>query len=208
MPKISAKQRTTTNQQKAKEVVNTKSVKQFSEEELKANEMAQVYEKALGIYKNKPALRYLKGFVRQDTTSFKTWLRAATFAEELEVDYPTYITAQFYYIDKWYSRAPKVHEIASFKSNNNAKHRVMLYVAERTHDRYVVGPVDGRRSESVVVDTGASERNLRDLARNFKKSEEEILRVFGKPGVREIYFDYNWLQSNVIFKKLTELGEL
>ncbi len=209
MTKLTAEQRLQTKQLAAKLTLSKKNPnQQYSDEEIRVNEIAQIYEKALGIYRHKPALRYLKGTVKQDNVNFKTWQRAVLFADELGVDFFVYVTAQFYYFDKWFKRHPKVTEIASFKTKTNAKERVKLYLAEVKAAIPVYGSVLPAPTRTAEEDCADSAAQLSILMKNYRKSEEDILRVFGRPDVCETFFSIKWLERNETYKRLREQGEL
>jgi hypothetical protein len=163
----------------------------------KAYALALAYEDQLGVYRNQPTLKYLKGIVRPGDRSYDVWLRAAIQADQLGVSYKFYVKAQFYWFDEWFSRAPKPYEMASFKTKLNSKERVRLYEQEISKgqanpDRKVLGRVRTAPKISQSVRFTQSARQLASLMKNYEATEEEILKVFAKGKQAALYFDRGW----------------
>ena len=78
--------------------------------------VALAYEEQLGVYLGKPALKFLGNNPRAKNRNEDCWIRAAQHAESLLVSYETYVRAQFWSFDKWFSRHPKPYEIASHRT--------------------------------------------------------------------------------------------
>ena len=177
--------------------------------EQKANAIALVYEHYLGIYTNNKTLKYLKESVTKKEPMYKTWLRAAKQADDLNVSYNFYMKAQFFYFDKWYSRCPKPYEIASYKSKNNANERVRLFELENNKNKNyeVIGKVRRAKISKQAI-FAQSSRQLIVLMRNYDKSEREILKKFGRKSQAKYYFDYEWLKQNRTYQQLKASGEL
>ena len=85
--------------------------------------MAGEYSQQLRDYTGNRYLSWHKGG-QLSKQAHTTLLRAATFAEELGVDYSTYVRAQFWVFDDWFRRPPKLHELASYNTRVPAKKRV------------------------------------------------------------------------------------
>ena len=191
---------------------------------MRAYGLAVAYERALATYTNQPGLRYLKGRVAPGEPNWGNWLRAAQVADDMGVDYDTFVRAQFWAFDRWYSRAPKPQELGSTRSEQNAGERVRQFfeAAERGEvdvERRIVGlqrsvidttTARGRRKANISVPRDQrfayAQRQLHTLMRNYDCSEEQILRTFcTKPGA---YFDREWLQENPTYRRLLAAGEV
>lgn len=198
------------DEMKAKMLAARKKPKRVLTEMDKAvKDMAVAYEDALEQYKG----CYIKVFpvaLKEGGASYKLLQRAVGYAEELGVDKATYIKALFYMSDKWGNRSPKVHEIASFKSQNPAKERVKMYLAEvaagdAKKDKKVVGPVT-RITVPQSVKSNNSERQLRTFMRNYAISEEEVYKKFAKGSDAVLYFDRRWLMTKPVYLQLLRDG--
>lgn len=179
----------------------------------KAYAIALAYEEQLCHYTAKPYLRVIKGIPKTSDKGFNTWLRAALQADELGVSYAFYVKAQFYWFDKWFSKAPKPHELASYKTKINAKERVRLYEVEVSKGqtnpkRKILSKVRTSPSISRSIRFSYSERTLSTLMKNYGATEEDIFRTFAKGAQASVYFDKAWLKQNETYLKLARAGEL
>lgn len=193
----------------------------------KAFAIASAYEELLGIYIFKPALRYVKGKVSPGSPCFGNWLAAANLADECEIDYFTYVKAQFFAYHTWYSRAPKPQELATYRSNCNAKNRVKLYL-NAIDSGLISAETNIVGKQSKIIDTTTkqgrkaarseipesvrfrnSENQLRQLMKNYDVSAEKILKVFAKnQEISQLFFDSDWLHQNETYRQLLSAGEI
>jgi hypothetical protein len=178
----------------------------------KAYEMAAEYEAALKIYRKKPFLKVFKTRVLSEQ-AHKVLLRAANFAEELDVDYETYMKAQFWAMHEWFKRPPKLHQIASFKTKVPAKERVKLYLkatrqGQFNSKREIRSLSRPAPKVSLSVRFQNSERQLRRLMKNYGESEEKILCRFASKRTSYTYFDREWLRENPTYQRLLQEGRI
>ena len=185
-----------------------------SVEQHKAHAMALAYEAQLRTYQSKPFLRFLTGgIVQPGHKRYQQWCQAADQADELDVAYEFYVKAQFYWFDKWFSRAPKPHELRSSKTQYNAKERVRLYAQEIAKgaalpERKVLSRVRTAPRVSRAVRFNTSANQMATLMKNHGATEEEILKVFAKGADALLYFDRDWLRQNQTYQRLKKAKEL
>jgi hypothetical protein len=190
----------------------------------KAYGVAVAYEEQLGVYLCKPTLRYLKGRVAPGQPNFGVWQRAAAIADELGMDYATFVRSQFWAFHAWYNRAPKPQELCSRQSNQAAPERARQFlaaIANGTVDART--PVIGKQREIVDTTTARgraasrvdsdtkfrhSEQQLRTLMKNFGVDEEQAIRTFAKGATASVYFDRDWLKQNTTYQRLVAAGEI
>ncbi len=131
MKKISAAELQKQKQEIARQILSKKTPKQqYNQEQVRVNEFAQIYEKALSVYKEKPIFKVFSGVIKPDNPDYNTFLFAIKLADEMNVDFNTYITAQFCYCFKRYGRYPRVIELISKRTEVPAKARVEWYLSE------------------------------------------------------------------------------
>lgn len=128
MPRISAKQKLQEKQALARRIAAKQLPKStMSEEQQKANEMARLFEIALGCYKDKPMMKLTKGLLRPGDNNYDAWLRAAKIADSIGLAYDDYITANFCYFDMHYDRQPKLRELSS---KSTAAKRIQEFLSQ------------------------------------------------------------------------------
>jgi hypothetical protein len=147
-----------------------------------ALEIGFEYEKQLGEYLDQPTLRYFTrmGEIGIKPRTFQVLLRAANIAVKYGVDAQTYVRAQFWFFNKWFDRHPKLHEIASTKSQKNSTWRLLEYLKimpKRNVDPEKLDRINQERLEQLVTVWG--------------KTPEEIIQIFGESGV----FDQEWIET-------------
>lgn len=190
----------------------------------KAYGVAVAYEELLGVYVCKPTLRYLKGRVAAGQPNFANWVRAAEVADELGMDYVTFVRAQFWAFDAWYHRAPKPQELGSRTSAQSSAERARQFLDAVASgivsasanilgkQREIVDTTTARGRAAVKVPQSTkfqhSEHQLRTLMKNFEADEEQVLRTFAKGATASVYFDRGWLQQNSTYQRLVAAGEI
>jgi hypothetical protein len=202
----------------------------------KAYAMALAYEEILGIYLGRPALNYLKSSFDAKSKNFDLWLRAALHAEQLLVNYETYVKAQFWCFDQWFSRAPKPYELSSYKTKIPSNERVRLYLnaiqkgsvdpnTKIMNRAAVGGPLMAKTSGapghkittyahrvapqiSASVRFDLSAQCLRQLMKNYGATEEQILKAFAKGPQAALYFSKEFLDQNPTYQALLAAGEV
>lgn len=173
-----------------------------------ALEIGFAFEKALGDYVHRPALRY---FTNLGTEGIKPitlgHLRnAAKIALLNKVDAETHVQSQFYWMDKWFRRAPKIRELGSAtKGGHNATWRLLEFLKLHVDDRRKVSSkvMPGKAVTPEKLDK-INQQRLKQLAESWEKSPTEILEIFAPSGV----FDQSWLEKNPIYCQLRENGKL
>jgi hypothetical protein len=183
--------------------------KPIPEREQKAVQMGYAYEAVFGRYHHKPALRYFtklgeRGFEKRTVSLL---FKAATFADEKEVDYETYVEAQFYWFHRWFRRAPKLYELAGERGKFPARRRVDEFLRLQKQ-----GKSGGDVSSVVIPRTEISDdeldkinsHRLEQLCRAWERTAAEIIQQFAPAGV----FDLKWLQKNLVFLDLKKQGKI
>lgn len=177
---------------------------------VKVREMTYTYEMILGEYSHHPALKFVKGMVSPENNprAFGQFKRAALIADQIDVDYETYLRAQFYWFDKWFNRAPKPYELSSLKSKFPAPERVRKYLQLLAEGkaRKVVTCIGKRvQIDSKEIDK-CNDRKMSQLMQQWGLPEEIVLLRFARPGIG--YFDQSWLRKNKIWIRLRQEGRL
>jgi len=206
--KLTGKEKLELAKAKAKQVIGNG--REITPNEQRAQKMAYAYEDALRKYACLPTLKFLRKPITSDhPATYHVWLRAAMIAEGLEMGYDEYIKAQFFYFDKWFNKAPKPLDIASYKTERSALKRAMMYRLEESAPKgNIVGPVRPTPAVPQSVKWTNSDRVLKSMSSNFKVSEEEILRVFAQKESADLFFDSSWLSQHPIYLKLKAAGEI
>jgi hypothetical protein len=174
--------------------------------------MAQTYSAAFQTYNlGQGGMGFSLKKLQPGTKSYNSFLQAAENAEFLGVDFALYIKAQFVFFNRAFGRAPAIWEIASrARRVANSLERVKSYQREvanglREASAVVVGKVIPAPRITVGARFQQSQRTLTTLMRNYNKTEEEILLVFG-PG--NSYFDKDWLKQNETYQRLMRDGQV
>ena len=176
-------------------------------EETECQRMLLIYDAILRLYNKKHFVTVAhKGM----STPMRSKMRVAvSMATDLGVSFETFVKAQFYCFDKWYSRNPKPHEICTPK----APGRVETYLREvdsgvTSKDRTVTSKVMAAPKISKDVKFASSERQLRTLMKNWNLSEEDVFRKFATGLYVFQYFDREWLRQNATYQRLKAAGEV
>jgi hypothetical protein len=129
-------------------------------------------------------------------------------ADQIGVEYPIFIQAQFYFFDKWFNRPPKTFELCSTQSKFPAEIRVREYLKLQQVQKLPVMVQCVARTIKVDLDKidKINQSRLEELCRVWKLSEEEVLRRFARPGVG--YFDLQWLKHQPTYLRLRAQGAL
>jgi len=171
--------------------------------------MAKVYEQQLREYRNKPYMVFFKKseLSRQTKTVLK---RACAFADELGVDFTTYVRAQFWWFDTNFSQAPELHYLASSRSKFNAKERVKVFLQEASTTQ-LMKPVRSREMVPPKWNNSAKfdqcDVVLKRMMTNYKLTEEEVFKAFKGHSI-DLFFDSAWLKQNETYKRLRAAGEV
>lgn len=191
-------------------VNNPELVMVLTEERQKVQEMSMAYENAYSTYKNKIEYCNTKGLIERSSPLYGIFSRAARFADDLGVDYSTYMRAMFYCSDKYGNRAPTPQECASFRSKRTAKDRVREYLLDhrKKEQKPIVGPVREAKPVSQAVRWQYSRQQMKTFMKNYGMSEEDVLREFARGRNAEQLFDKSWLAQNETYLRLREAGEL
>ena len=178
--------------------------KQLSDTDRAVREMADAYEDTreeyYGVCKKIFVTRLIPG-----ARWYSTLLRAVEFAKELKVTPEVYIKGLFYVADQWGNRAPKVQELADYKTKVTARDRVNMYLqATRTGitrvDKKVVGKLQPVAPVPQTVKSRQAAKQLQMFMQNFDLTEEEALRTYSE------YFDNKWLLSLPTYLQLVAEG--
>ena len=168
-----------------------------------ALKLAQAYESKLKEYTKNPHLKYLKGVFSDQRRSYKSFLRAAKLAEELEMPPKQFIEAQFYYFHEWFTKEPAPHNLSGGKGEKNARWRAKNYRDDSGRDHE--DRLDRVVSTGTVVKTtqkqrdSHSEKLLKDLLAS-GMTEEEVFREYAQPGMNN--FSQRWLIKQPAWKRL------
>jgi hypothetical protein len=169
-----------------------------TEERTKIYLMKYAYEDMLKSYTHSPFLRFFKASWSNGThvrvQSFL--LKAATLADQYEVEYFTFVKAQFYWFDKWFRRAPYVYELSGQSGKFPASKRLVEYLAlDRAGkiNNEISSPVVPQRKRAVDPNKldKANLKTLNDLCKAYRLTEEEALTKFAPAGL----FDLEWLKK-------------
>lgn len=182
----------------------------LSEMDREVREMADAYEDAreeyYGVCKKIFVTRLIPG-----ARWYSTLQRAVGFAKELKVTPEVYIKGLFYIADQWGNRAPKVQELADYKTKVTAQDRVNMYLqATRTGttriEKKVVGKLQPVAQVPQIVKSRQSAKQMQMFMKNFDMTEEEVLRTYAKGNEATMYFDRKWLLSLPLYLQLVEEG--
>lgn len=170
------------------------------------------YEQALRLYKHNPYLKWQKNGI-PPRGAYTTLLQAANIADDLGVDYATYVKAQFWALDKWARREPSLRDLALTNTKYPSAERVKMYLAEVKKgsvnpERNVCSPVRPAPEVSVEARMLQSERQLQRFMKNYGESEEQILCRFARGRSANLYFDREWLLENETYQRLMAEGKL
>lgn len=140
--------------------------------------------------------------------NYNNWKTVLDKINKLQVTKEQFIKSFFWYYNKHNLGIPKVKDFRRNKGPLVAETVLTSYLrAERQGAISVCTPIGGRVLPSPEVNT-SSFLKLKQLMDTFKKSEEEILLIYAREGVREMYFDTNWLKTRPTFLKLEQEGRL
>jgi hypothetical protein len=177
-------------------------------ERIKILQVASIYDSYLTKYTHNRHKFTPTKFLEPGQRKHAIFQRVIQNAESLSISFDTYMKAQFFYFDKWFSRPPKVQEIASYTSKNNALERAKAFLSESEFglDRAVVGKVIPQPKVSQNKRFELSIRALQSIMKNYSASEEEVLARFAKGATAFSYFDKEWLYQNPTYQRLRESG--
>lgn len=149
------------------------------------------YERALGEYLRKPALRYFTriGDRGIDPRTMTALRKALAISKEHDVDFETYVRAQFYWFHKWFRRAPKIFELCGANGRFSARKRLTEYLKLTGSPRVSSTELPPIETAPEVLDK-INEKRVQQIQRIYGCSRQEILNVFGPEGV----FDVGWLK--------------
>lgn len=171
----------------------------------KVQQMAQAYERALGLYAGKPGLKYLKGMVLPNQTAYHIWARTVLIAEELGASYDRYLRAIFYFSDKWFHKAPRPQDCCNIHSKISAPMRFLLYVdtVEGTgiDPGQLVRPLPMEKIEPEVIKSH-NDKTMSAFCKNFDMSPVQVFTKL-KDNL-DLFFDNTWLENNEIYQKLIQ----
>lgn len=175
--------------------------------------MAQTFAMHSAMYKSTRHVGFSHSRLKPGDRMWAHALKAAQQAEEIGVDYDTYVRAQFYWFDQWFLKAPRFWEITSLKGRYNAVERVRAYqreVAAGKLDpkRVVTGRVRAAPKIPASVRLQQGARTLRALMATHRASEEQILRSFASGPQAALYFDQAFLKQNPTFQRLRAAGQI
>jgi hypothetical protein len=177
-------------------------------ERIKILQVASIYDSYLAKYTHNKHKFIPAKFLEPGQQKHKIFQRVIQNAENLNISFDTYMKAQFFYFDKWFSRPPKVQEIASYKSKNNALERAKTFLSEQesVSVRAVVGKVIPQPKVPQNKRFELSKRTLQSIMKNYEASEEEVLARFARGSTAFSYFDKEWLYQNPTYQRLRESG--
>ena len=166
-----------------------------------ALELGFTYERVLGEYTHRPALRFFtsigtEGIKPRTLGALK---KAAAIAVSLEVDWETYVRSQFYWFHKWFRRPPRIREMISTSTTakNNAVWRLREYLKVTKDNQVYSKSIPSSKVCKDQLDKINNQR-LDQLADAWEKSHEEIIQIFASSGI----FDQHWLEQNDIYCQL------
>lgn len=181
-----------------------------------AYHVAVAYEHCLGAYRGRRAMKYLRGDVTPKTPNYGSWEAAAQCADSLGIDYLTYVRAQFWFFEKWFSRAAKPFELRPSNKPDAkvpAQERAKAYLAmvergeiQDGHD--VCAKAQAAQPIASSVRANHSESSLRYLSRVYELSVEDVFRTFAVGPIAAGFFDPNWLSKHPVWRALRAAGEL
>ncbi len=195
-------------------IAERKNIKQFGKtiesktpDNLKVYNMINEYRKMLGSYYHKPEKHNKIHFnsITKKHRGYKQYLKASKLAEKRDINYETYLTAQFYWFDKWFNRAPRSYEISGGSGIFPAALRVEKYL-----DLFPNKDNPTIKSVAIPVKMSAesldevNNKTLRSLKQVWNMNEAEIYVNFAV-GV-ESAFNFSWLKSRPVYQRLVEIG--
>ena len=182
--------------------------KQLSKMDREVREMADAYEDAREEYYSVCKKIFVNRLV-PGARWYSTLQRAVESAQELDVTYEVYVRGLFYFADQWGNRAPKVQELADYKTKVTAKDRVTMYLSRSIPvGKKVVGVLQPAVVVPQEIKSRQSAKQLRMFMKNFGMTEEEVFKTYasGKDAAR--YFDRKWLMSLPLYQQLVKAGEV
>lgn len=198
--------------QLAKELIKKKA--KGDPERLRANIMLQAFQKALRFYKQNDFLQVggvtNEGKLHGGTLS--ALLRACEVADGLGVDYETFVNAQFWAFDKWFSAAPKLHQLATTDGENSAEGRVKQYQkaireGEVKADKVFTGRSSPAPKIPLPVVFRKNDQVFQQFVKNWKMTPQEVFLNFAKtPHEARLYFDRRWLAQNELYQQMRANG--
>lgn len=178
---------------------------ELSETDRAVRDMAAAYEEALSEYRGESFTRIFTKRLVPGVKWYAILARAVEFANEMELDFETYIKGLFYVADKWGNRAPKIQELSDYKTKMPAKDRVALFLKEQpSKSSKVVGILQPKIEIPQAVKSMNSERQLRAFMRNLGLTEEQVLQKFAMTSDYVNYFDRKWLMGHPTYQHLKE----
>jgi len=173
-------------------VVQEKEDTVFIKENEDVLNMAYIYDETLRRYLNLPFTSRFpnlvsKGFQRNTKTLLE---KAVAAAKELKADFKDYISAQFYWFDKWFKRYPKLFEICPTGGKFDAKVRFMAWkeLSLNTGHLNTFSVVEEISVPYTELDT-INRKRLNELTKSWNMPELEVLDKFA------CVFDTRWLKK-------------
>lgn len=179
-----------------------------------AHQVAHAYEHCLGVYRIRRALRYLRGDVQPGSPNYASWVAAARCADELGMDYLTYVRAQFWFFHRWFARAASPHELRhSATGKVPAMERARAYAellasGEVPPDHDVCAKALAAAPRPVGARAEQSEDTLRQLCKRHEMSVDDVFRNFARGSGAAALFDRAWLDAHPVYCALRDAGEL
>jgi hypothetical protein len=149
------------------------------------------YEKVLGEYLHRPALRFFTQIgdygITPQTMGFLK--KAVAIAEDHKVDHETYVRSQFYWFHKWFKRNPKVREMCSVNGKFPAALRLTEFLKLTRDTRVSSVQLPSERIPVEKLDR-INEERVEQLMEVWGNSRDDTIKLFGPTGV----FDPEWLE--------------
>ncbi len=171
------------------------------DDESKYWSMAKTFEGYVRVYKNKPFLKVFKDTL--SPSSKRTLKKACEIAESLKIDYDTYVRAQFWWFDKCFSIAPKLHQLASGGKTCTPKVRAEQYLEHIekfsvANKGQIVSKAVPAPKQDKSVKHEMCEANLNRMMQTYNKTEAEIYAAFNGKSL-ELFFDGEWLAQRPVY---------
>ena len=162
---------------------------------MKATKMMYIYDELLSEYLRKPS----KSLASSKTTLFHFFVKAAGLADSVQIDYYTFIKAQFYFMDKWFNKYPKVFQLVTTKGKCPAEWRAREYlkINIEEYEKKIRSVSIPHEISNSVIDK-ANLKLLNQLKTLHSTDEKEVLLQFAD----DYIFDYSWLRKRSIYKQL------
>lgn len=160
---------------------------------LRIQELAAYYAKDLRVYLHDPGRKW---FCPANPQTQAMMRKMIELADTLGISLEVYVQAQFYWFDKWFNRAPKIHELYQINTKFPTPKRITEYLALKSKDQVpsqVQCVARTFKADQVQVDQ-VNQRRLEEVCRAWKLTEDEALERFGAPGFG--YFDLDWLKRH------------